>query len=181
MDSKRTRRHTILMCTVALVVSGAILAARRDSNQIPETVRKAITALFPSGRVIGVETERHIIRLLEVSVLIDGREKEVTLTEDGIVVEVEEEIDADAIPDSVMQSLRELSQKGELTELERKQIYAQFQWVRLKSPRTEYEAEFHGKGRKHEVSLGEDGKIVGEPLDDDQDKDDHDDDNVPDN
>lgn len=165
MTDGRMGSHTVWLGTMtlgaALWIGSVAWGQGGAGDRLPEPIQEAVARLFPEGRVVDTEIERRVISLLEVSVMVGGEKKEVLFADDGTVISIEREVDADSLPPAVKASLREMSRKAKLTEVERNEIHAEIRWVRLASPRTEYEAEFRVKGRKHEVALREDGKIAG--------------------
>jgi hypothetical protein len=163
-----------MVAVVGIAGFGVGIAAQRRG--LPEAVRKAVTQLFPNARITDMDREHKVIRMYEVELRQNGQEREAVVTDDGVVLEVEREINLDDAPRAVQKTLKRLSRRGRLSEVEEITVHGEIQVVKLESPRKIFEAEFRVGRREVEVRITEDGKIVGQDDEDDDDDDEDDDD-----
>jgi hypothetical protein len=172
------RRSTQLCLAVTAIVAGAWVGASVAAQRhgaLPDAARTAVADMFPGGRIVEIESERRVIHLYEVSVRVDGAERELLLTGDGRVLEVEHEIDPRTAPEPVKNTLKRLSRSARLAEVEKIEVHGELRVVALDQPRVEYEAEFRVRGREQEVRLSEAGKVLNQQADDDDNGDNGDD------
>ncbi len=134
----------------------------------------AVEKLLPGGEIEEIEFERRIFQLYDITVRVDGRVVEVSVTDDGTVLNLEEEVGVDRLPDAVARKLKELSLNGKLTEVERVEWHGELKATPLDKPRVEYEAELKIAGRERLVRLTEDGEDAMNPRGEQPDKEDDD-------
>lgn len=137
---------------------------------LPTDVRRTIEAMFPDGKIEEVGLERQVVQFYEVSVIVDGRKSELTLTSDGTVLEIEKRIDTDSAPKAVRDKIVQLAQDGALKEVEQVEVHARLQAVPLKEPQIIYEAEFRMATGERGVRLSQNGESV--DVDDENDHED---------
>lgn len=157
----------ITMCIVACVLTIGFDTglADQDVSMPGEAVMRSIKQLLPGGRIEEIEFERRIIQLYDITVVIEGRAVEVTVMDDGTVLNLEQEIDPDSLPDPVAMKLKELKGEGRLTEVERVELHGEIRAVSLEHTVVEYEAELRIGGRERLVRLSGDGLVVDAPKD----------------
>ena len=144
----------IAVCFVAMT-SAAPSARQMKLTQVME---QSIRKVFPNARIEEVEQEKRIVTLIEVTVVEDGQEHEVTLTQDGTILSIGQGIDPDELPATVRDAILGVTGTVVIHEAERIKVLAELRAVAIKQPRTEYEAEFQTQGReKGEVTVSEDG------------------------
>ena len=163
----------------AFIVAGlwmSVSGAELKPDGLPKAVKDAVMKMFPDGKIAEAELERRITQFYSVGVIVDGREREVSVTADGVVLETEEEIDAEKVPEAIQESLRKMAPEDQWIEMERIVVYAELKPVPVKEPRTEYEAEVRVERKDRAVRLSEAGEAVGdaakqpaEPSDDEDD------------
>jgi len=180
-------RATGLRCAGAAVAVAIVMvlamcgSAHGRDRTLPPKAAKAIRDAFPNGRIKDVEPEReHGVKLYEVELAEKGREVEVTVSPDGIIVEVEVAVPVKDLPEAVMKTVRMHSKGGRITEAEKvkaRAVVKAGKLVRLPKARVFFEVEIVKNGRELEMNVLPDGKLLGAPKrDDDDDDDDHDDD-----
>ncbi|MGC2476068.1 MAG: hypothetical protein WA485_17140 [Candidatus Sulfotelmatobacter sp.] len=84
--------------------------------------------------------------------MVSGHSKDVTMSKDGSVVEVEEQVAFDSLPDAVKESLQSKAGKGKIVKVESLTKHDKV---------VAYEAKVQANGKKNEIQVGPDGK----PLD----------------
>jgi hypothetical protein len=88
----------------------------------------------------------------EAEMLVNGHTKDVQMDTNGAVMEVEEQVDLQAVPAEVKAGLQAKAGKGKITKVES---------ITKKKKLVAYEAQVVTDGKKSEVQVGPDGK----PLD----------------
>ena len=155
----------IVALSVVTVLSVAVTWAARTEHtrKLPQVVEQSIRKLFPHARIRTIEHERRIVRLIEVTVVEDGEEHDLILSEDGMILAIKREIDPGDLPTTVRNAVRELAGKANIEEAERIKVVAELRAVSTKETRIEYEAKFRSKGKEQEVIVSEDGTILKRP------------------
>jgi len=159
-----------------------------DYITLPEQVASALKAAFPGAVAVDVEQEDEDgFRLYEVSLLQAGREMEVEISPDGVIVEIETETSIAALPQAVLAAIQAAAGEGRVTSVERTEIRAVVQdgaLALLAQPRVVYEAELVRGDEGAEIEVAADGTVLEKPEwkqmrdrdDDDDDNDDGEDD-----
>ena len=145
----------------------------------PERAAAAIEKAFPEATVEGVELEHEVgLTLYEVEIRHHGREMEVKVAPDGMIVEAESRVSMTALPAAVVRALAELAEGGKIEEVEEQRVYAIARLVELETPQTAYEAEIVRDGEELQVTFAPDGSVINmEREDDGDDNNDNDNDN----
>ena len=160
------RKNWILVvccAAVALMLCAAAFAEKGEKEcSLSAAAKAAVKALFPTAKIEKCKMEEEEIKIYEVE-LKDGdkegdKESQVKLTDDGTVAEVETDETLDSMPAAVAQAFK--AQGGELKEVKKGVEYAQLKLVKLDTPITTYEAEITKDGKKIEIKVTADGKII---------------------
>jgi hypothetical protein len=182
-----TRKTWIVIgcCVAVAVMLCAAVYAEKDKKEcsLSAAAQAAVKALFPNSKIEKCKMDEEEIKMCEVE-LKDGdkegdKESQVKLTDDGTVAKVETDETLDAVPAAVAQAFK--AQGGEVNEVKKGLEYAQLKLVKLDTPITTYEAEITKDGKKIEIKVAADGKIIEQEVkkcdkekDDDNGKDDDD-------
>ena len=139
-----------ILTAAALLVWWQARADERPARPLPEWVRSLVSKHFPDSEIVrgwreGDEDEQRY----EVKLKKDGREISTDVTADAGVVEIDEELRHDQVPEKVMKSLRRAFPKGEIKHAEKNTDI-----------RVTYQLEVTSDGRKREVTLSPRGKIL---------------------
>lgn len=152
---------TLIVIIGAVFMTGLNAGRAEQSIRLPgKAVMASIEHLLPGAKIEQIELERRIIQLYDITVLVDDRVFEVTLTEDGGVLHLEEEVSRSDLPDTVVHALKDLQRHGRLAEVERVEHHGQLQVVALDVPRIEYEVELRIDGRERLIRLDDHGEPV---------------------
>lgn len=165
MTSNRTRTVALMMVSIVTVLFVAVTwaAAPLKAQKLRAAVEQSIRKLYPHAKIDEIEIERRIVRLIEVSVIENGREHDLTLTQDGTILSIAEPIDPDDLPAAVRDAVRKVAGKAKIEEAERIKVLAKLGAAPEKKPRFEYEAKFRKKGKEHDVIVSEDGSTIKTP------------------
>ena len=145
---------------VALAASGLLLAGTASAQEkkikrsdLPPAVEKTVAAQSEGATIKGFSTEKEKGQTLyEVEMTVSGHSKDVSMTADGSIVEVEEQVAIDSLPAAVKDGLQAKAGKGKLVKVESIVKHGKL---------VAYEAQVMTDGKRSEVQVGPDGK----PLD----------------
>lgn len=146
---------------------------------LPPAAADAIKAAFPQARMVEFEQDSEGgLAAYEVELDQDGKEVEVTVSRDGVILEVETEIARSELPKAVADALAKAAGDAKVEEIVREETRAVVRdgkVVKLDEPTITYEAELRKDGQETEVEFAADGTVL-ETDDEDEDKDDDGDD-----
>ncbi|MDP9158756.1 MAG: hypothetical protein M3O09_00805 [Acidobacteriota bacterium] len=114
-------RSFLLVALAAISFSPHSLAQEKKikRSDLPPAVDNAVSSLGAGARISGFAEEREKGQTFyEVQMVVDGHTKDVLLDRTGAVVEVEEEVALDKLPDEVKQGLMAKAKQGKLTKVE---------------------------------------------------------------
>ena len=146
---------------LAVVAAGVLLFAGNASAQekkinrsdLPPAVEKTVAAQSAGATIRGFSTEKENGQTLyEVEMTFNGHSKDVSMTSDGSIVEVEEQVALDSLSLEVKAGLQAKAGNGKILKVES---------LIKKDKLVAYEAKVETNGKKSEVQVGPDGK----PLD----------------
>jgi uncharacterized membrane protein YkoI len=122
-------------------------------SELPPAVEKTVAAQSAGATILGFSTEKENGQTLyEVEMTVSGHSKDVSMTTDGSIVEVEEQVALDSLSPEVKGGLQAKAGKGKITKVES---------LTKKDKLVAYEAKVETNGKKTEIQVGPDGK----PLD----------------
>jgi hypothetical protein len=122
-------------------------------SDLPAAVEKTVAAQSAGATIRGFTTEKENGQTLyEVEMTVNGHSKDVSMTTDGSIVEVEEQVALDSLSPEVKAGLQAKAGKGKILKVES---------LTKKDKLVAYEAQVETNGKKSEVQVGPDGK----PLD----------------
>ncbi|MCA9253302.1 MAG: hypothetical protein R3E58_04250 [Phycisphaerae bacterium] len=151
--------------TLFVVTFGTMAIALDEDvsmKDVPKAARDAILRESAGAKIEEVEREMHEgVALYEAEWMIDGREHEVCVTEDGSIVEMEESVPASEAPAAVRAMIAKVFGENAKVKVEKKMIVM-------------YEVEGKADGKEREILVSPTGKVHGD-MDDEDDHDDDDD------
>ena len=148
----------VSLLTVASLTFGA--AARADDEKVPldklpAKVKEAVKAKFPDAELVSAEKETDNGKVLyEVNLKVKKQVIDVTVTEDGKIVEVETAIEAKDLPKTVTDALDKKYGKAKYHKVE--------DIVKGDQKYFEVLLEYADGKKKVEVQIDKDGKILEE-------------------
>ena len=146
---------------VAAIAAGLLLLAGNASAQekkikrsdLPPAVEKTVAAQSTGATIRGFSTEKENGQTLyEAELTVNGHSKDISMTADGSIVEIEEQVSLDSLPAEVKAGLQAKAGDGKILKVES---------LTKKDKLVAYEAKVETNGKKTEVQVGPDGK----PLD----------------
>jgi hypothetical protein len=143
----------ILFSTVLLATNSFAQEKKINRSDLPAAVDHTVEAYSQGASIRGFSKEiENGHTYYEAELLVSGHSKDVLMTADGEIVEVEEQVAIDSLSLAVKQGLQSKAGKGKLTKVESLTKHDKL---------LAYEAQVLTDGRKSEVQIGPDGK----PLD----------------
>ena len=144
----------------AFAVSGLLLAGSASAQEkkikrsdLPPAVEKTVAAQSQGATIRGFSTEKEKGQTLyEAEMTVNGHSKDISMTADGSIVEIEEQVALDSLSPEVQAGLQAKAGKGRILKVES---------LTKKDKLVAYEAKVDTNGKKSEVQVGPDGK----PLD----------------
>jgi hypothetical protein len=145
---------------IAIGASGLFLASIASAQEkkikrsdLPPAVEKTVAEQSKGATIRGFSTEQEKGQTLyEVEMTVSGHSKDVSMTADGTIVEVEEQVAMDSLSAEVKAGLQAKAGAGKILKVES---------LTKKGTLVAYEAQVERNGKKSEVQDGPDGK----PLD----------------
>jgi uncharacterized membrane protein YkoI len=142
---------------LAVAASGLLLAGIASAQEkkikrsdLPPAVEKTVAAQSAGATIRGFSTEKENGQTLyEVEMTVNGHSKDISMTTDGSIVEVEEQVTLDSLSPEVKAGLQAKAGKGKILKVES---------LTKKNKLVAYEAKVETNGKKAEVQVGPDGK-----------------------
>jgi hypothetical protein len=151
-------RLNIFALMVMLGVSFIVASAQEKKikrEQLPPAVEKTVAAESQGATIKGFASEReHGQQFYEVSLNVNGHNKDILIDRNGQVVEVEEEVSFDSLPANVQDALKKRSGAGTITLVE--SLTKQGRLVA-------YEAHVKHGLRRSEIQVGPNGEKLKRP------------------
>jgi uncharacterized membrane protein YkoI len=144
---------------VAVMLLLALTAFAKEKHitksDLPAPVQKAAEEQAQGAKVLGYSTEtENGQREYEIEMMVNGHSRDVTFSPDGNVLESEEQVDPEALPPAVRDSLQAKAASGKITKVES---------LTKAGKVVAYEAQVHKAAKKYEVQVGPDGKPLAHP------------------
>lgn len=147
----RSKSGAMAVCLMGLFTAGIIGATEKKISQasLPPAVQKTAQEQSKGATIKGYSQETENGQTLyEVEMITNGHSKDISIASDGRLVEVEEQIEFDALPADVQRALKTKAGKGEITKVES---------ITKGGKLVAYEAQVKGLGRQREIQVGPDG------------------------
>jgi len=164
----------------------------KQKVELPAAAAEAVKAAFPKAKIEKVKTEDEDgIMVYEVELEEGKTETEVTVSADGLLLEIETEVEMKDVPKAAADVIAKAADGATIKEIEKEEIRAEVKKengtpriVKLEKAKVVFSAELVKGDQKGEIEVAADGKVVEElkwkakgadKPDDDEDDDDDDD------
>jgi hypothetical protein len=147
--------HLLALAASGLLFAGTASAQEKriKRSDLPPAVEKTVAAQSQGATIRGFSTEKEKGQTLyEAEMTVNGHSKDISMTADGSIVEIEEQVALDSLSPEVKAGLQAKAGKGKILKVES---------LTKKDKLVAYEAKVDTNGKKSEVQVGPDGK----PLD----------------
>jgi hypothetical protein len=138
-----------------LLFAGFVYAQEKKikRSDLPPAVEKTVAGQSAGATIREFSTEKENGQTLyEVEMTVNGHSKDISMTPDGSIVEIEEQVAMDSLSPEVKAGLQAKAGKGKILKVES---------LTKKGKVVAYEAKVETNGKKSEIQVGPDGK----PLD----------------
>jgi hypothetical protein len=115
------RKHSLVASLLILAVLSAAhpQEKRIKREQLPPAVEKTVAQQSKGATIRGFTTEMEGgKRLYEVELTVSGHEKDISMDEQGIIIEVEEQLSLESLPGAVKDGLAKAAGSGTITRVE---------------------------------------------------------------
>jgi uncharacterized membrane protein YkoI len=147
--------HKVFLLFVSLVLTCSVSGQEKKikRSDLPPAVEKTVVEQSKGAMIRGFSEEKENGQATyEIEMVVNGHGKDVQMDANGAVLEIEEQVDLQAVSADVRAGLQAKAGKGKITKIES---------IRKKDKLVAYEAQVVTDGKKSEVQVGPDGK----PLD----------------
>ena len=145
---------TTILTTFLIAFGLANTSAKEVSkHEVPKAVLEAFEKAYPNAKE--VEFEKEIFEgkaAYEVEYKENGREYEILYNSDGVILQIEETLDVKALPEPIIQAISKAYPKATIEDAERV--------IKSDGTVTVYEIEIKTEGKKLELELDSNGKIL---------------------
>ncbi len=141
-------RPAVFAVAATLIVVPFAMAAEKkiERSALPAAVEKTVVANSAGAEIKGFAKEIENGKLqYEVEMIVNGHTKDIAIDKNGVLLEVEEEVAFDNLPDAVKKSLTVKAGTGKVTKVES---------LTKKDKLVAYEAVVMKAGKKSEVQVG---------------------------
>jgi hypothetical protein len=137
-----------LLCLV-LAASAAAQEKKIKRSDLPPAVEKAVVEQSKGATIRGFNEEKENGQTTyEAEMIVNGHTKDVQMDATGAVVEVEEQVNLETLPQPVKGALQTKAGKGKIAKVES---------ITKKGKLVAYEAQVLTGGKKSEIQVGPDG------------------------
>jgi hypothetical protein len=137
-----------LFCLV-LAASAAAQEKKIRRSDLPPAVEKTVVEQSKGATIRGFNEEKENGQTTyEAEMIVNGHTKDVQMDATGTVIEVEEQVNLETLPQRVKDALQTKAGKGKITKVES---------ITKKDKLVAYEAQVLTEGKKSEIQVGPDG------------------------
>jgi hypothetical protein len=152
------RKHSLVasLLIVAVLSAAHPQEKRIKREQLPPAVEKTVAQQSKGATIRGFTTEMEGgKRLYEVELTVSGHEKDISMDEQGIIIEVEEQLSLESLlPSAVKDGLAKAAGSGTITRVES---------LTKNGRLVAYEAVVKTGTKRSEIQVGPDGKKLAHP------------------
>jgi len=145
------KNHAMCLLVASVVLMGSAFAQEKKikRSELPAAVEKTVAEQSKGATIRGFSEEKEKGQTTyEVAMTVNGHTKDVQVDAGGTVIEVEEQVDLQALSAEVKAGL---AGKGKITKVES---------ITKKNKLVAYEAHVVTDGKKSEIQVGPDGKAL---------------------
>src|SRR5580698_7580410 len=142
------KNYLAAFATGLLLLAGNASAQEKKikRSELPPAVEKTVAAQSTGATIRGFSTEKEKGQTLyEVEMTVNGHSKDISMTADGSIVEIEEQVSLDSLSPEVKAGLQAKARKGKILKVES---------LTKKDKLVAYEARVETNGKKSEVQVG---------------------------
>lgn len=148
-------RSTTIIAAISMAISALPATAQEKKisrSELPVAVEKTVSQQTKGATIRGFSRETENGKTIyEAELTVDGHSKDVSMDENGTVVEVEEQISLESLSPAVRESLALKAGKGKIAKVES---------LTKQGKLVAYEAKVQLNGKKSEIQVGPDGQAL---------------------
>jgi len=140
----------------AVLVSLSLLGNAEEREKkirradLPPAVEQTVAAQSHGAAIQGFSQERENGEMFyEAELTVNGHSKDILIDANGMIAEIEEQVDFESLPGAVKQGLQAKAGKRQIVKVES---------LTKRGKLVAYEAKVHGAGKTSEIQVGPDGK-----------------------
>jgi hypothetical protein len=155
--TNRSHRMAIMFLIGAFTaVTGANAQEKKITKaDLPIAVQKALDAQTQGATIRGFSTEiENGKRIYEAELTVNGHGKDISMDKDGNIIEIEEEVSLDSLPQAVRDRLTHAAGSGTITKVEA---------LTKNNKLVAYEAGVKTGAKHSEIQVGPDGNKLAHP------------------
>jgi uncharacterized membrane protein YkoI len=155
--ANRSHRFAIMfLITAFTAVTGANAQEKKITKaDLPIAVQKTVDAQTQGATIRGFSTEiENGKRIYEAELTVNGRSKDISMDKNGNIIEIEEEVSLDSLPQVVRDGLTHAAGSGTITKVEA---------LTKNNKLVAYEAGVKSGAKHSEIQVGPDGKKLAHP------------------
>lgn len=146
-------RKVVAVAAAAVLLISAGLAEENEKkikrSELPPAVEKTVVEQSTGTTIQGFNQEKENGQTFyEAEMLVNGHSKDVLIDENGVIVEIEEQVELDKLDTAVKSGLRSKAGSGTIVKVES---------LTKKGKLVAYEAQVRKNGKRSEVQVGPDG------------------------
>ncbi|HET6181727.1 MAG TPA: hypothetical protein VFE61_32715 [Candidatus Sulfotelmatobacter sp.] len=140
------------LAALALTTTAVAQEKKIQRADLPPAVEKTVAVQSQGATIKGFSQEKENGQTqYEAEMTVKGHSKDVTIDPSGAVVEVEEQVSLDSLPAAVKDGLQAKAGKGKIVKVESLTKHDKL---------VAYEAKVQTEGKKSEIQVGPDGKLL---------------------
>jgi uncharacterized membrane protein YkoI len=155
--TKRADRFLIMFLAAVFATHSSANAQEKKITKadLPVAVQKTIDAQTQGATIRGFSTEiENGKRIYEAELTVNGHSKDISMDKDGNIVEIEEQVSLDSLPQAVRDGLTHAAGSGTITKVEA---------LTKNNKLVAYEAAVKNGAKRSEIQVGPDGKKLVHP------------------
>jgi hypothetical protein len=156
MTNRSHRIAIMFVIAVFTAVTGATAQEKKITKaDLPEAVQKTVDAQSQGATIRGFSTKiENGKRIYEAELTVNGHGKDISMDKEGNIIEIEEEVSLDSLPQAVCDGLAHAAGSGTITKVEA---------VTKNNKLVAYEAGVKTGAKHSEIQVGPDGKKLAHP------------------
>ncbi|MBN1256488.1 MAG: PepSY-like domain-containing protein [Planctomycetes bacterium] len=162
---KKYQTVRILVFAISAVMVFNSFSFAKGEKKLSEAAKQAIEEAFPDGNITNVDTGRESgDKFFQVDLKEGGIKKEVGVSSEGIIGEINYKIKTSELPESLRDTVRKKVGRGEILRIEKHEKRGKAnsgEWTALPKPEVSYEIKFNLNGKAQSFTVQEEDKTRG--------------------
>lgn len=163
MKRKRFMLGAVIVLMVVLVCAAAYAGHCSKKDTLPSAVMAAVESQYPQAKIEKVKQEEEGLDVYEVELEQGDKDIELTITEDGTIIEEEVEIAVEELPAAIQAALAGLKVEEAKKGIE----YYAITLTKLDNPIVTYEVETKEGGKETVTEFSPDGTVLKQEVEED--------------